>query len=280
MKDGAIQNGQVGNHYLLYATANDSSFMIKDFKNAFLLWVSKPGVARVSILVSVALVKKPGIILKSFVGMVALLFKNHSAYKLDGIYFRDNKGRDFGSYAFLWRKIKERIGKDDFVFFQNRSAYGPMRNGWYCIYINVFMKHPHTGICGTTINLKDHSHRSQDVKQHVQTYAFLCRKGSLESIDDVFPGENEKTRICTIINGEIELSQVIMRNGFTISCLEEPEKIVCNNGDVSLPPDYADAKTNPKRKHPFVHKSYFHSRRYMLPFWGAMYNLLFKDRNV
>ncbi len=142
----------------------------------------------------------------------------------------------------------------DYVFFQNRSGYGPFRKGWLKEIIMQFEKYNKTALCGSTINFKDHPNRSlRNDLPHVQTYAFLTKISFLKKLSRTFPGEEENSRLEIILRGEIGLSQFFINNGFGITCMEWPDKYITND---SKPINDKDIKDSVTESHQFYHRVY------------------------
>jgi hypothetical protein len=141
-----------------------------------------------------------------------------------GLIFKDNVGWDFGGAYHAFRAMQEDIGPDDYVMVRNRSTRGPSGKGWYASYVELLESSPRLVLAGSTIGFKDHPRRKreQDII-HVQTYVYVSRWKHLASLLPSFPGIHARTHHEAVFDGEIELSQQLMRKGGTISCLQFPE---------------------------------------------------------
>ncbi|GAB3658921.1 hypothetical protein GCM10028791_32150 [Echinicola sediminis] len=169
-----------GNFFHCYATANDKRLYLRDIQNLVRIKNAGHGVKQVVLYIAISEVRGVNFFDKLFVKTVKKLFHQHPDIELRSIYFKGNKGRDFSSYASLHRKVKDQAGKEDFIFFQNRSAYGPYRKNWLASFKEQFEKFDDVAICGSTINFNDHHERSTASAPHVQSYAFLTKLKYLE----------------------------------------------------------------------------------------------------
>lgn len=238
-----------------YATANDKKLFFWDLLNLLRIQRNPSGVKEIQLYIAISKAKPVSSSDKIFVRVVKSLFKKHPNVNLRKIFFKENSGRDFSSYGSLKRLVEKEASAQDYVFFQNRSGYGPFRKGWYKMMIAQFEKYETTALCGSTINFKDHPLRSNRSNvPHVQTYAFLTKFNFLQMLGDDFPGEKEDVRLNIILKGEIELSQFFIRKGYGITCIEWPEEIITND---STPRTSYDIKKNVVQDHSFYHRTFF-----------------------
>lgn len=245
-------------YFHCYATANNSIFYFEDIMNLQNLWKNNPGVEKVYLSIAISTVLKINFMDKLFANTIKKLFNKHPSIILLGIYFKENKGRDFSSYSFLNNKIKSISSPKDFVFFQNRSGYGPFIKDWYLSYIQQLEKFKDVALCGSTINFKDHPERSDRTdKPHIQTYAFLTKVEFLMLLGETFPGENENQRLQIILNGEIGLSKFFLDKSYGITCMEWPDQLILKD---SPPVSLQDQKTKVIANHPFFHRQYFRKK--------------------
>jgi hypothetical protein len=239
-------------YFHCYATANDDRFYYRDIQNLLRIKNTDPGVTKIQLYVAISEVEKINSIDRTFIWAVKKLFYQHPSIVLKKIFFKTNIGRDFSSYSIMNYFIKDEAAPDDYVFFQNRSGYGPFREGWLNEIILQYKKFDRTAICGSTINFRDHPNRSQKKDlPHVQTYAFLTKILFLEKLGNFFPGAKESSRLEIILQGEIGLSQFFIRRGFGITCMEWPDEYINNE---SKPINNKDIKDSVAQSHQFYHK--------------------------
>jgi len=241
-------------YYYCYATANDSRLYLKDIQNFLRIKKNFSGYNRIALYIAISEVKKVNIFDKYFVRLIIKLFKNHPSITLKEIFFKTNKGRDFSSYYLLLKKVKETSNLNDYIFFQNRSGYGPLKENWYRQFVTQLEKSAKVAICGSTINFNDIIETSNKYKPHVQTYAFISKIEYLNLLGDSFPGSMETDKTQIIIKGEIALSQFYLEKGYTINCIEWPNDEITNT---SMPIVEGDIKDHPLGDHSFYHRKYF-----------------------
>ena len=247
------------NYYHCYATANDDRYYIKDIQNLYRMCNTSSGAKKVIMFIAISEVNKINWIDKVFVWAIKLIFFLHPSIHLKKIFFKTNIGRDFSSYAKINDLIQKESSSNDYVFFQNRSGYGPFRKGWLKEIIVQFEKYDLTALCGSTINFKDHPKRSErNDLPHIQTYAFLTKISFLKMLDNSFPGKDEISRLDIILQGEIGLSQFFLNKGYGITCMEWPNKFITNK---SIPINNIDIKENVKQHHQFYHRLYFNKHK-------------------
>jgi len=255
----SIKNNVNQKYFHCYATANDSLFYLKDLKNLRRIKKLNSGVNTICLFIAISKVKKINLLDKLFVRIVKAMFSKHRSLNLKEIFYKKNIGRDFSSFQMLLNKVKQIATDEDFIFFQNRSGYGPFRNNWYKKFVEQFQRFDSVAICGSTINFMDHPKRSlNDNLPHVQTYSFLSQIYFMNMLGESFPGANELLRLNIIIKGEIGLSQFFLERKYRITCIEWPDKAISNQ---SHSPINIDIKTNVKAEHFFYHKKYFKKRR-------------------
>ncbi|QDH78410.1 hypothetical protein FKX85_04920 [Echinicola soli] len=249
-----MQQNQEAKFFHCYATANDNRLFIKDILNLVRLKHSDPGVEKVMLYIAISKVKPVGFMDRVFVNTVRKMFAEHPSIELQDICFKENKGRDFSSYATLYRKVKQLACAEDYIFFQNRSAFGPFENNWLKAFVKQLNRFPDVAMCGSTINFQDHHERSNSLMPHVQTYVFITKQKFLKMFGDAFPAESEEERLQIILKGEIGLSQFFLQKGYRVTCMEWPEKSISATCS-SL--SGTDIKTNVCAKHQFYHRKYF-----------------------
>ncbi|WP_200975122.1 hypothetical protein [Echinicola sp. 20G] len=241
-------------YFHCYATANDKRLYLKDIQNLIRIRNTPHGVDKVILLIAISKVKSLTVFDKLFIRTIRKLFDQHPNIELRSIYFKENIGRDFSSYATLHRRVKSMANNEDYIFFQNRSGIGPYKKSWLASFAHQFNRFDNIAICGSTINFKDHHGRSQDNLPHVQTYAFLTKPKFLNMFGDAFPAESESERLKIILNGEIGLSRFFLEQGLRITCMEWKDKPVSSH---CQPICEDDVKIRVKADHAFYHRKYF-----------------------
>lgn len=238
-----------------YATANDDKYYYNDLKNLLRLKKVAPGVNSIYLYISISKVRELGSYDKFFVWFVKRCFRHHKIITLQSITFKTNVGRDFSSYNLMLEKVKQDSQRDDFVFFQNRSGFGPLKPNWYLDFIEQFEKFKNTAFVGSTISFLDFPLRSNRTDlPHVQTYAFLSKISILKLLENGFPGQNRRERSQIICDGEIGLSQMLLNDGFGISCMEWPESFINLNSEPIMK---LDPRGKVEKEHQFLHKVCF-----------------------
>ena len=250
------------NYFHCYVTANDIWHYKADLKNLLRIKNCKHGLDKVNLLIAISQAKKLRFTDQLFKYLVKLLFINHKSVKLKTVFFKSNEGRDFSSYSACLNKILEKGIEDGFCFFQNRSGYGPFMENWYAKFIDQINKFPMAVLCGSTINFRDHPMRSTKINlPHVQTYAFLAKIKAIKSVLSDLKAISQSTRLDMILNGEIQLSQKILNNGNSITCMEWPDAEVTASSQAI---ERFDVRGKLKNKHQFYHKGLFHKKRSIL----------------
>ena len=245
-------------YFHCYATANDSFFYFKDLRNLKRIKNLDPGVDRIFLFVAISTVRKTNPMDRLFVKMAKAMFKDHATITLLEVFCKSNIGRDFSSYQLLLNKVKLIGSEEDYVFFQNRSGYGPFRTEWYRRLVTQFERFEDVSLCGSTINFLDHPSRSLRTDlPHIQTYSFLSTLHFLNMLGEKFPGSTETERCDTITKGEIGLSQFYLARGYKITCIEWPDLAICNQ---SQSPSEIDIKKSVTAKHCFYHRKYFKTK--------------------
>lgn len=242
-------------NYHFYATANDDSNFFYDIKNFLRLRKRKTGVGKLVLLVAISEAKKITIKQRLFVFMLKLFFSKKRKFEIKSVFFKSNVGRDFSSYFKMFNVIKDELNDEDYIFFQNRSAYGPFQDDWYLKFIKQIHKKEDLALCGSTISFRDHPNRSERIDlPHVQTYSFFTTGKYLKMISDNFPGVKATSRIEAIYNGEIEFSQFYLRKGYGIICMEWPNNFIYER---TKPIKENDIRGNVKENHQFYHRGFF-----------------------
>jgi lipopolysaccharide biosynthesis protein len=166
---------------------------------------------------------------------------------------RENVGYDFGAWAHGLFNSDIDYQKYDHFVFMNGTVRGPfihsyVNKRWCDIFIEKL--NDDVKLVGTTINcLNTVDGPSTDYDPHVQSMFFVTDKIGLDVVikNNIFETKNyisDKRYI--VIEKEIGLSKVILKNGYNISCMLEiyrnhdfrksPPTIIC--GDHYMPKNY------------------------------------------
>jgi hypothetical protein len=149
------------------------------------------------------------------------------------IYYRENKGYDFGAYSYALQKINKIY---DYYFFINTSVRGPYlfnkRDKWTDYFLRLF--HKNVKVVGTTINIFPYTRYTEyDLEKiynkkkpfiHVQSMFFCIDKEYFKYLQSInFFNEEELNKApninYVIATKEIGLSQYALKNGWNINCL-------------------------------------------------------------
>ncbi len=190
-----------------------------------------------------------------------------------------NKSYDVGGYQAGFKIISEQ-GDWDYVFFLNSGVLGPILPGytttpWYELFISKL--NSETKIVGTTVNLLPNVGNSyptlkavidqsdfrdvidQNFSAHIQTMFFCISGDALDYVaskglfDQVFSQE----KLSIIANFELLLSQLLLRNGWNLSCIQKEydnfdfrnitvdPNFSARNGDPYYPQAYFGRSVNP-----------------------------------
>jgi hypothetical protein len=121
-----MQKGST-NYFHCYATANDQRHYYRDIQNLLRIRNTISGMSKLQLYIAISEVHTKGFFDKIFVWCIRQLFHKHSDVELKSIFFKSNVGRDFSSYAMMNDLIQQESSPNDYIFFQNRSGYGPFR---------------------------------------------------------------------------------------------------------------------------------------------------------
>ena len=131
---------------------------------------------------------------------------------------RENVGYDFQGYftGIMSLKNKGMLREGDHYMFLNCTVCGPFlpsytKNyvSWYQPYLDLLSDN--VKLVGSTINLNPHP--------HVQSYLFIMGYQCIQFLLDKEFFKIYKTRDEVILHQEIAMSQVVLKNGWNISCL-------------------------------------------------------------
>lgn len=217
-------------NYLIYATANEGSFLA-DIQNIAQMASFDPGVGLVRLYIVVSDVgRKKENSATQFASIANYLIDLCPWLELRAIIKKGNIGRDFSSVKVGIDEIKKEASNSDYILIRNRSSVGPLCKNWYVSYKNLFNSEPKIGLVGNSVNLAHHpSIQRNKLAPHVQTYVYFSSFKVLDFYRKGFPGITENDRLDVINFGEIELSRLIMDQGFIIKCLNWPDKKFGNN---------------------------------------------------
>jgi hypothetical protein len=150
------------------------------------------------------------------------------------VYYRENKGYDFGAYAHGLEVIEKANKVYDYYFFLNTSVRGPFippytEKRWPEIFTRLFTKD--VACVGTTINILEentlHSRMFSDLVKfpppytHVQTMFFgLTREAVLYLYSKEFWNcDTVHNSTDAIVQKEIMMSQLLLNANYNIACL-------------------------------------------------------------
>ena len=162
---------------------------------------------------------------------------------VQSVVFRDNSGYDFGAYDVGYEILKSSAFEGDVVF-MNSSVNGPHADNWLKSYYDLF----HTsgqdvGVVGASTGVySPHPIDKSRFKRiaswplirrfflkkhflpHVQTYFLYSNMHVLQSVfPHGLPGANVMDdKFGLIYQGEISLSQAIIRAGYSLCCIYYP----------------------------------------------------------
>ena len=210
-------------YFMSYATANDDPSYARDFVNFQNLRKRNPGPGTVEVYIAVSEAKPRTRRDAKKLRQLRRLLESSRSFRVKTIRFKNNLGRDLSSAKYNLLDIARVASPDDFVFFINRSAFGPRTKHWYSQFISQIEKFPDIGMCGNTINRPCPGETDHTYKLHVQTYAFLTRIRYFEVFMKNMPGENSRTREQAIQEGELELSRRILEKGLGLTSLAWPD---------------------------------------------------------
>lgn len=150
------------------------------------------------------------------------------------VYYRENKGYDFGAYSYALKKINKSY---NYYFFINTSVCGPYLKDsskkWTDCFLELFNND--TKLVGTSINIWTHKsveniynlkdiYKKDEPYTHVQSMFFCIDNEALQFLKNVnfFDEEemnNSKDIEYIIAYKEIGLSQILLENNWNINCI-------------------------------------------------------------
>tara|TARA_B100000427_G_scaffold299725_1_gene281614 strand:- start:1235 stop:2122 length:888 start_codon:yes stop_codon:yes gene_type:complete len=174
-------------------------------------------------------------------------------YKNIKVYKMKNEGYDFGGYSYSIQMINKNTF--DYYIFLNDTVIGPFvprfnsKNMWYENFISLISDK--VKLVGPTINRKQYN----NIPEHVQSMAFGTDNIGLELLikNNIFNLENNikiyetKGKAEFIMNFEIGMSGVILKNGYEISSFMQSDNYYKNleHGDIHFTNKYFDITLNP-----------------------------------
>ena len=204
-------------YFLVYVTANDSP-LDKDYINLFLSRKFFPGVTPVQLYIVVGSVRKFSRFHRWMLRRIISMLESGRHIQCKMAILKNNAGRDFGSVAQALKALTNEAQPEDYILVRNRSTWGPLTDGWYKRYIDLLDSSDQLGLVGSTINLSDHPWRKRTYNTaHVQTYVYASQWKYLSTLLPGFPGREAANHVEAILQGEIELSQEILKRGWNIA---------------------------------------------------------------
>jgi hypothetical protein len=222
---------------MIYVTANDTKFF-KDYISLYLMRKFYPGVSPISFYCIIACIKKNSGFQRWMLHRMMRMVQGSKVIQPVVLLIRNNVGRDFGSVYAGLELLKATAQPEDFILIRNRSSWGPLTPGWYKRYLDQFTLNDQIALVGSTIGFKDHPRRSKKTDiAHVQTYIYLSQWKFLSALMPDFPGRYATNHLEAVIDGEIELSQQLIKRGWGISSLQHPGLILDANNQNNIPED-------------------------------------------
>jgi len=140
---------------------------------------------------------------------------------------KSNAGWDFGSAQMALQELSTEAQPEDYILIRNRSTWGPHAVNWYRKYVDLMESSSQVALVGSKIGLNDHPSRKKERDNaHVQTYIYLSQWKYLSSLLNDFPGSHASNHLEAVLQGEMQLSQEIMKRGWSIASLQYPEVII------------------------------------------------------
>jgi hypothetical protein len=210
-------------HFLAYATANESWRFSWDAVNFRHLARFDPGVERVEIVIAISQARE--IVDRLALAELCRIAERNPRLAVRAVLFKPNPGRDFSSWRRALARMAAEAQPDDYVLCLNRSAYGPLGDGWFSRFVEQLERSPGAVLCGNSINFEGYGKRPAPEHTHVQTYAFLGTLGVLERHLARLSGLQARTREEAIVHGELELGRNVLAEGSGITSLAWPRHV-------------------------------------------------------
>lgn len=151
------------------------------------------------------------------------------------VFFRENKGYDFGAYSYM---ITNHVSPNDYDYyiFLNATVIGPYMKkydnyeNWLDLFLSLFKND--VAIVGTSICFTYSAEFKKyfpELKStyYVQSQFFICKKEFMkELVLNSFFSDEEKLNNCSdltevVVTKEIKMSVLALKNGWNINCLLE-----------------------------------------------------------
>tara|TARA_B100001093_G_C26851527_1_gene1025396 strand:- start:3209 stop:4168 length:960 start_codon:yes stop_codon:yes gene_type:complete len=160
------------------------------------------------------------------------------------IYKTVNLGRDFSGYADSINKVD--VNNFDYFIFLNDTVRGPFlpryldKKIWPFLFISLLSNK--TKLVGSTINYWHDGKNNEDTK-HIQSMSFATDKIGIKLIIDnnIFNKKLHEKYLKESIQSyigkfEVGLSNIFLKNGFNIDCLQQSlnSKILKEHGDIYI----------------------------------------------
>jgi len=222
---------------MVYVTANDSKFF-KDYVNLYFTRKFDPGVPEVRLYVIVACLQRNSWFQQWMLHRIMAMVRGSKRIRPMVLVLKNNTGRDFGSVHAGLHVLEPEVQPEDSILIRNRSSWGPQCKGWYKQYLDQLTSNHQMALVGSTIGLNDHPRRkrTEDVA-HVQTYVYLSQWKFLSALMPDFPGRYATNHMEAVLHGEIELSQQLMKKGWSISSLQFPGLVIDANNQNQITAD-------------------------------------------
>jgi hypothetical protein len=208
--------------FLAYATANDPLGYCLDRANFGRMLARPAGVERIDIGIAVSEARPRSARDEREFDVLARRLEASGRFRVVDLFFKPNAGRDFSSWRDLLKRFRAEAVAEDHVLMLNRSAFGPLQDGWYRRFMTPFEGRPRLAVCGASINFEYQRQVLAGAYTHVQTYAWMSRFGILDPLLDAFPGGRSGSRAEAIRDGEVALGQHWLDQGWEIACLAWP----------------------------------------------------------
>ena len=213
-------------YYLVYITANDT-LLFKDYINLFLTRKYNPGVSPVHLCFVVGGAKKYTAWHRWMIHTIMRMACSGKFIHGKSVILKSNEGWDFGSAQIALQELSGETQADDFILIRNRSTWGPHAKDWYKKYIDLMESADHIALVGSKIGLKDHPSRNKERDNaHVQTYIYLSQWKYFSTLLNDFPGRKANNHLQAVLQGEMELSQEVMKRGWCIASLKYPDLLI------------------------------------------------------
>ena len=159
--------------------------------------------------------------------------KNIDIFKKNNfkIVYTNNDYLDFSSYSdFFLNKINKK--NNDILLFMNSSVSTDFNVPIIDNYVDYFNKNLDVGLFGISSNSKKYqSIIVNNFNPHIQSLFFITTTNILHEVikinNNIFPGLNstKKNKYSLILNGEIKLSEIVLKLGYKIAVINEYGKV-------------------------------------------------------